>query len=293
MKLAVLVLAHKQADQIKLLIHTLKHEQIHAYIHVDGKNDRLFRELLNFYENEESVTILPKRVAVNRGGFTQIQATLLLMEEALKADYDYVALISGQCLPIKGMSEILDYLQQNNGKQFLEGGPIGRNYWRLKCYNFFSENEHNRSLPVRLLDQMFRLPQKLLVRRKNLPGLELYKGSSWFTVTGECAGDMLEYIRLHPEFLADFRYTYSPEESFFHILAYNGPYKHNIINNDLMEIDWASAVNGSPRIYRVDDYEMLKSSPKLFARKFDMSVDEPVIRRIAADNEMKEGSASY
>ena len=50
----------------------------------------------------------------------------------------------------------------------------------------------------------------------------------------------------------------------------------------LRYVDW-SAGGRSPRVMTNADYDALKRSGMLFARKFDESVDGEIIRRIAED----------
>lgn len=283
MKAAFMVLAHKSFEQIEYLIHALHHSAIDVYIHVDKKNEELYSQLLNKYKNSGRVYILKNRVAVNRGGLSVVEASLALMKEAAQKKYQYVSLISGQCFPIKSIEYILNFLEENEGNQYIEGGEIGPNFWRLKCFNFFSENKHNRKTIIRVLDNICRRPQKILIRRKNFKGFNLYKGSTWFTITYDCLKYMLNHIDQNPIYLSDYRFSYCPDESFFHNLILNSEYKKNVINNDLMEIDWIHHYQGSPRVYSVDDYGMLISSDKLFARKFDIEHDKEIVLKLMND----------
>ena len=45
MKIAYLMLVHKNFNQIKLLTDQLADELTHVYIHVDKKNEELFNEI--------------------------------------------------------------------------------------------------------------------------------------------------------------------------------------------------------------------------------------------------------
>ena len=49
---------------------------------------------------------------------------------------------------------------------------------------------------------------------------------------------------------------------------------------DTRHIDWN---RGYPYVFRDGDYEELKSVEALFARKFDLNVDQNIIERIYAD----------
>ena len=53
--------------------------------------------------------------------------------------------------------------------------------------------------------------------------------------------------------------------------------KETIENDSLRCIDWE---RGMPYVFRVEDFDMIVNSGKLFARKFSTSVDEEIIDRI-------------
>lgn len=64
-----------------------------------------------------------------------------------------------------------------------------------------------------------------------------------------------------------FKYTWAPDELFFHTILYNSPLKKTLVNRSLWYIDWNT--NGSPKTLTLDDYDRIVRSDALFARKFD------------------------
>lgn len=42
-------------------------------------------------------------------------------------------------------------------------------------------------------------------------------------------------------------------------------------------IDWN---RGNPYVWHSDDYDLIKSSPCMFARKFDLNVDSEIIEKV-------------
>lgn len=281
MKLAYMIQAHKDFEQLTKLMDTLLDEDTDLFLHVDKKNEHLYSEINQRYEGIQNVHVISNRENVNWSGFSQVVATLKLMAAVKnsKTSYDYVSLISGQYFPIKSNVQIKSFLSENYGKEFLEYRDIEDLYWRLKCYNFFRENKNNRKLSMRILDNLIRYPQKLMVRRKNFTGLNLYFGSSWFTITYNCMLYILNYLEENPEFLLQFYYSACPDEHFFQIIIMNSRYRKNVANDNLRYIDWSSGKN-SPEILTIKDFDKLKSSPKLFARKFDFQKDKKVVNEI-------------
>jgi hypothetical protein len=74
-----------------------------------------------------------------------------------------------------------------------------------------------------------------------------------------------------------FRWVDVPDELFFQTILMNSSLKERIINDDLRYIAWKDLESGSPAILKLDDFDQMMQSPKLFARKFDMTVDAEVL----------------
>ncbi len=248
MKIAYIMLVHKNFNQIKLLTDQLADELTHVYIHVDKKNEELFNELKNEYVNNENVSIIDKRIKVNWSGFSQVQATLNLMESALENNnfkFEYISLISGQDFPIKSNDYIRKFLSDNNGNQFIQYRDINNDkkfLFRLKIYNFFRENPNARKAYIKIVDNILRRLQKLVIKRKNLEGFNLYTGSQWFTLSRECVEYIFKYLEENNKYLLDFKYTFCPDEEFFQILILNSKFKEKVINDNLRYIDWMDVI---------------------------------------------------
>ena len=79
MKLAILLLCHKNAEQINLFLETLKHPDIEFFIHMDKKAD-----IVDQLIKRPDIHVLSDnlRVDVRWGEFSQTQATLNLFSAA-------------------------------------------------------------------------------------------------------------------------------------------------------------------------------------------------------------------
>lgn len=283
MKLAYIISAHQNTEQLKLLINQLSEKNTDIYIHIDYKSNQLFEDIKKYVENMNNIILIEKRVSVNWSGFSQVEATLNLLEEVKRAnkEYDYVSFISGQCYPLKSNRFIQQYLEQNKGKEFIEYNKLNDcDLFRLKCYNFFRESKYIRTLWMRIFDNILRRVQKPFIRRKNLKNLSLYHGSQWWTITYDCSLFILNYLKENPWYINDFKYTLCPDEHFFQILIMNSSYAEKVENNNLRYINWKRPAN-SPEVIVEKDLEKLQKSNKLIARKFDISIDKDIIRYIS------------
>ena len=210
-----------------------------------------------------------------------VKATLILLNMVRDSNkkYDYISFISGQDYPIKSKEFIRTFLKKNAGKEFVEFEDISNYFWRLKCYNFFRENKNNRKLFMRVLDNTIRYPQKLLVRRNNFNNMKLYYGSTWFTITYSCVLYILKYIEDNPEYEKQFKYSSCSDEHFFQMIIMNSHYKDSVVNNNLRYTDWSNGGN-SPKTLTIKDYDKLKNSDKLYARKFNSDIDKDIIEML-------------
>ena len=192
---AFIMSVHTNMEQLQVLVTALHFGDV--YIHVDKKQEALYQNLKETYKNNPNVFLVSDRVSVNWSGFSQVQATLKLLElvESTKRKYDYIHFISGQDLPLMSHAQMDAYIESKGiDKQFVEVNDIDSYKWRLTQYSFFRENPNNRKKLYRLTDIVLRLIQMPFIRRKNFKGFELYKGSSWFSITYDCMKYVLSYI---------------------------------------------------------------------------------------------------
>lgn len=94
MKLAILLLYHKNVEQINLLLQAMRHPDTGFYIHMDKRFHILERIL-----NRSDVHILPDslRVDVQWSRISMIQATLNLLREACgNSPFDFTGFAAGR-----------------------------------------------------------------------------------------------------------------------------------------------------------------------------------------------------
>lgn len=121
MKLAILLLCHKNAEQINLFLETLKHPDIEFFIHMDKKAD-----IVDQLIKRPDIHVLPDnlRVDVRWGEFSQTQATLNLFSAARKIkNFDYYWVCSGQDFPIVSADKIINYFKEHPQRNFVSLWP--------------------------------------------------------------------------------------------------------------------------------------------------------------------------
>ncbi|GAB3342698.1 hypothetical protein GCM10027299_57750 [Larkinella ripae] len=272
LKLAHLILAHSQPDQLDRLIRALQHPGADFYVHIDQKADLAQFQKLEKYQN---VYLVKKREKVAWGAYSIVKATLNGFEEILASGipYDYVNLMSGQDYPLKSPEFIHSFLQQQPGTQFMEFLPVDTEWQeaisRVRNYHFNDYSFPGKHTLARLLNAV--LPQ-----RKAPENLTFVGRSQWFTITLDAVKYISQYVKSHPNVCQFFRLTWGPDELFFQTILYNSTFKQSLRNDNLRYIDW-SEKKASPKTLTLDDEPVLQASGKLFARKFNAVTDAKIM----------------
>ena len=110
------------------------------------------------------------------------------------------------------------------------------------------------------------------------------KGRNWFSITHGLAKLVVEKEEWVKEI---FGQSVCGDELFLQTVARNSEYAKKICNPvtmpeipDTRYIDWRRGSNNNPYIFRESDYEALKNSSALFARKFDLNVDKKIVEKL-------------
>ena len=284
MKLAILMLCHKNAEQINLFLNTLQHKNIEFFIHIDKKAN-IASEIIK----REDVFLLPedKRVFTKWGSISLVEATLNLLDFAYKkGSFNYFWLCSGQDFPLKSADEIIAFLNKNNKKEFLSLFPSKQSCGKNTNYDkrttlYYPEYILGNSFLQRVLKRLYieftgGYNRTFWLKRKNITGLIFYFGSQWWCLSNQMVKWILDYVKYKPEYLTYYKNAVVPDESFFHTLVMNSPYTKNR-EDGLHYIDWSEGKNNPKSLTRAD-LPALKRSDKLMARKFDMDMDKILLQ---------------
>lgn len=94
---------------------------------------------------------------------------------------------------------------------------------------------------------------------------------------------MLTYLKEHPAFIKYLLNSLNPDESIFQTLLMMSPYRKTRCDY-LHYVDWSERIGkpkNSPNTLVLSDYEKIKKSGYLMARKFDVNVDKEIIAKLA------------
>lgn len=289
MKTAFLLLCHKNPEQINILLQKLLECDCDIYVHIDLKNNDIRSEISN--NNRISILNEKDSYSIEWGGVTMIQATLSLINAVYNSSkkYDYLCLLSGQDFPIRSMKDYQLLLDGNNFIEVIERNTKDYDQYKKRCELHYPVWINNKSVFIKAVKRLYMLITGgysytfPILRRKKTFSFEFEFGSQWWCLTYECAMYMLEYCKIHPEYIDFFKTVIVPDECFFQILFMASPFR-NTQKNNLTYINWNRKINRrSPLIFTNKDFDLLQkiSENFCFARKFDINIDSPIVERLS------------
>lgn len=273
MKLAHLILAHSNPDQLKRLVDKLAHSDSRIYIHLDKKTE--ITPFLPIADND-CVSFISNRIKVYWGGYSIVQATINSFEEILATGiaFDHINLLSGQDYPIKSTDHIHQFLAENKGKIFMHSLSV-KNEWQEAIPRIERYHLANLKLPAGTY-RMEQMVNAILPKRKMPEGIVAMGRSQWFTASKESIAYIVDYVKKEQWVSKFFKMSWAADELIFQTILFNSPFKEHMVNDNLLYVDWSEG-KASPKLLTMEDAAALKISDKLFARKFNREADSAVL----------------
>ncbi|KAL0117574.1 hypothetical protein PUN28_010406 [Cardiocondyla obscurior] len=282
----------RASRQVKRLISILYHPSHLFYIHVDARQDYLYREML---ELEKSCKLNNIKVARGEGlrlasiwGGASLLTTFLKSAQQMLAyhqHWDFLVNLSESDFPLKSNNQLTEFLSWNKGMNFAKSH--GREVQR-----FISKQGLDKTF-VECEARMWRIGD-----RKLPDGIQIDGGSDWFALSR----DFVEYVadpnpdQLVANLLKLFKYTLLPAESFFHTVLRNSRFCNTYIDNNLHMTNWKRKLGCkcqykavvdwcgcSPNDFKLEDFNRLRNTVDrniFFARKFEPVIDHRIIDRV-------------
>ena len=278
MRIIYIISAYKHPEQLTRLVHKLNTDASSFFVHVDKKtDDRVYRQMISGLNHLPNVHFV-KRHKCYWGDFGHVAATLEGIDEIFNTgvNFDYAILLTGQDYPIKSNYHIDAFFQEHAGALFLEHFSLPRDAWQNHGLDRI-ETWH-----LRLFNRHFRFPpgRDLPFKRKFPRGFKPFGGSSYWCLSRECIEYIHIFTKQNARFVNFFKYVDIPDEIFFQTIILNSHFAKRVVNDDLRYVDWKDLNSGSPAILCKKDFEVIALSSKLFARKFDMTIDADVLDMI-------------
>ncbi|MBR3710799.1 MAG: hypothetical protein IKM99_07555 [Bacteroidales bacterium] len=277
MKQAILITAYKDIRHLERLVDYFD-EDFEIFIHIDKKCHEDYHVL----EKRCGVRIYDQ-YKIAWGDLNHLKAILLLMQEAYKQkDLEYFHLITGSDYPVKPLSEFKDFCENHRHDNYVEHFPLPHPDWgveggmdRIKYYWI------RPSYRVKygwFIYKTIKLQRKLGINRGfGFFDGKLYGGGTYWSVSRKAVGCALDYLENNPAYLHRFRMTSIAEEICLPTIWANlGISMHNDYKRF---IDWGTD-GGNPVVLTEKDYERIKNSEALFARKMQSGTSDRLIEML-------------
>lgn len=296
MKIAYLILAHHQPEQMIRLINALNSTRVSFFIHVDLKCDIY---LFNNFNLGANVVFINKRILVNHSGFSQVRAMIKLIQTASAFDnFDYFIFLSGNDYPIKDNDYIYSYLKNNYPTNYISFYPLVENadfITYIKKYYFLDFIKNSPKFLHKPLWVFQWILGKVINNRPFLKGMVPFRGSTSWCLNKQTIEYIINFLesKKTKKIIRFFKYVWDPDEIFFQTIILNSPfaeqcrfYNKDVKNSKLClknenkaylhYINWDRDREG-PAILNMRDLKLLKECDFLFARKFDESKSQELL----------------
>lgn len=270
MKYAYLIIAHNEFDILQRLVHALDDERNDIYIHFDRK----VRTLPEITAVRSRLYILDRRVDVRWGSVLQIRSEFRLWEDAFSnGPYERYILISGTHLPLVPVDGLCSAWNEYSGKNLIHGFGKEIEYqevMKVHRYNLFMRGFAHGSLRNQIVHQWlwkaFLAAQRILGIRRN-DSIDFYRGANWVALSQEA----VEFILSRKRFaLRVFRMSFCADEYLVPtLLMMSDAFRDTIVKAPFLL--YQDMMRANARVLTIDDYDGIRSSGCLFARKFSSS----------------------
>uniref|UniRef100_A0A182QK58 protein xylosyltransferase n=1 Tax=Anopheles farauti TaxID=69004 RepID=A0A182QK58_9DIPT len=284
----LLTLNGRAVRQVNRLLKALYSPRHYYYIHIDARQDYLYRELLKLESRYPNIRLARRRFASIWGGASLLQMLIACMEHLLYEStwqWDFMLNLSESDFPLKTVDQLVTFLTANRDQNFV------RNHGR-EVQRFIQKQGLDMTF-VECDNRMWRIGDRSLPA-----GITIDGGSDWVCLSRAFAayvtgnGDPSKRDELVQGLLRVFEYTILPAESFFHTALRNSLFCYTYTNNNLHMTNWKRQLGCkcqyrhivdwcgcSPNNFRSEDWERLQASQKkklFFARKFEALVNQAI-----------------
>lgn len=218
MKIAYLILTHNNPNLLRRVIAALSSESCAFFIHIDLKADIHEFSVIG----GKNIFLSEQRLPVYWGDFSQVEATMRLMRQALdsSARYDYFVFLQGSDYPLRCSKYIEQFLERNSNWEFMSLVKMPAPGYPLSKIN---KLRYPSDKPVRRFASRA-LGKVGLARRdyrKYLGSLKAYSGDACWALSRDACAYILEFAGCNPHVDRYFRNTFTSDEMFFHTILGN------------------------------------------------------------------------
>lgn len=285
MRQAILITAYDDVPQLKRLLDYFD-DDFELFVHFDKRS----KACLDTLDTRPNVHVY-RYYKVSWGSVNHLYAIIKLMKVSFEySDLEYFHLITGSDYPLLALNVFKTFCEHHRHENYMEYFPLPRKSWDgdggLERVNYYWLQPWLRptggsSLGNKLTAFLVKM-QRVSGLKRGFPFFEgkLYGGGTYWSMSREAVGYSLGFMEGNPKYLRRFRMTKIAEECCLPTLLANSDI--GLTNNSLRYVDWRGC-GGSPRELAIEDYQEIKKSDALFARKMRSGVSEELIRKIQSN----------
>ncbi|XP_018787880.1 PREDICTED: xylosyltransferase oxt [Bactrocera latifrons] len=284
----LLTLNGRALRQVHRLIKTLYSPDHVFYIHVDARQEYLYRKLLELESKFPNIRLGRKRFSTIWGGASLLTMLMQCMEDLLASEWqwDFVINLSESDFPVKTLDKLVTFLTANKDYNFVKSH--GRETQR------FVQKQGLDKTFVECDTHMWRIGDRELPN-----GIQIDGGSDWVALSRPFVHYVIKESPQDPllqGLLTIFRHTLLPAESFFHTVLRNSHFCNRYIDNNLHVTNWKRKLGCkcqykhvvdwcgcSPNDFKPEDWSRLQSTENkmlFFARKFEPIINQAVLLQL-------------
>jgi hypothetical protein len=267
---AYLVLAHEDVDMLNLLAKRLINTG-YVYIHLDLKCSIKIEQVISHPKVKVS-----KKIKVNWGGFSIVEATRFLADQALADESARLTLLSGLPFLIASDEKLLSFAQSSReliGTWIVDFNMASNTFKKRFTTRHFSF-PLGQGILGRVIRKTSRIICSLLPRLspiQELSSVVLTSGSQWWSVKSETYKSAMQLSEGQPAIQEYFKKIECSDESFFGTLFHH--VAPGLIGHGTTYVKWTGS--GGPKVPTKEDIEFeQKEETFLFARKIFSSNQE-------------------
>ncbi|WP_424985459.1 beta-1,6-N-acetylglucosaminyltransferase [Microbulbifer sp. S227A] len=267
MSVGIAMLVHTALDRVEQVARHWAAAGCPVALHVDLNVERDAHDRLVQALADQPMIRFCKRHRCEWGRWGIVAASQSA-SEMLLAEFDdlhHVYLVSGSCLPLRPVSELVEYLAARPHTDFIESATTADVPWAkggLQQERFTLRFPFSWKRQRALFDRYVRLQRRLGLQRKVPDGLDPHIGSQWWCLTRQTLAAILgdpnraRYDRY-------FRKVWIPDESYFQTLVRRYSTEIESRSLTLSKFDH----QGKPHVFYDDHLQLLRRSNCFVARK--------------------------
>lgn len=298
MKIAYILLAHKDPEQLVRLVSSLKGTG-DFFIHIDKKSN--IKPFYDCFKSNSTVFLLKKRINVTWAGWSMVKAYMLLLQTVIEStnNYDRIVMLTGQDYPLMTNHKIISEFSKNIDIEYVMAYnlvsstvPTDKNKLLMRWYldNPFKGDFFQRAYKS-VMYHVFTKHFKNKELRVPLNGklVDPYFGQMLSAFTKEGANLILNTYLHDKKYNKAMKHAFAAVELYWQTIIFNSDLRKNTVQggaeHEITEhFGWAPLhyhhYDVDTSVFTEEHFEELKNSGYMFCRKVVPGVSDTLMDKI-------------